>query len=429
MTALDKTLLTIIPAATESPSNATTRPTKVARDGGLRPTALLVLADGTVYSGFGAGAAVKRAGELCFNTSMTGYQEILTDPSYAGQIINFTFPHIGIVGCNQQDNETAYGRQPLVAAAIFNQPLELADGGYAGYASWRGEGSLDAWLVKNNIPAISGIDTRSLTKKIRDQGAMMAIVVHDKSGAFDLATLKAEAATLPNLDGAELAKDAGCEAIRLWSEGLYQPTSNHYADRGNMGEGAVVVYDYGSKNNILRLLSNRLGKIKVVPAATPAEEVLAMNPAGVFLSNGPGDPAATANYAVPIIKKLLAQKDLPLFGVCLGHQLLALALGGKTVKMELGHRGANHPVKDLERDQVLITSQNHGFVVEADSLKDKGVRITHRSLFDGSVAGMELEQQPVFSVQFHPEASPGPQDNFYLFDHFVAKVREKQGAH
>ena len=383
------------------------------------PPALLVLADGTVFHGHAVGARQKKSGELCFNTSMTGYQEILTDPSYAGQIVNFTFPHVGIVGCNSRDNETDYAcATPLVAGAVFR---EIPD---EEFSNWRGKKSLPAWLRDNGIPAIAGIDTRLLTKKIRDQGAMMGIITLDTN---DIEKIKIEAKNSADLNGKDLAAAASRTAAINWQEGVYEITSDNYHQAGN-ATATIVVYDYGIKNNILRLLTNLFGVVRVVNAKTPAAEVLAMKPAGVLLSNGPGDPAATADYAVPIIRDLLAVHDLPLFGICLGHQLLALALGGKTKKMTLGHRGANHPVKDLKANKVLITSQNHGFVVDDNQLPS-GIEITHRSLFDHSVAGIALKNRPVFSVQFHPEASPGPQENFSLFELFkeyaIKYVREK----
>ncbi len=384
------------------------------------PPAVLVLADGTVFHGVAVGAKKTTSGELCFNTSMTGYQEILTDPSYAGQIINFTFPHVGIVGCNPQDNETDYAREKLlVAGAVF---CEIPD---ADFSSWRGKESLHHWLVAHDVPAIAGIDTRRLTKKIRDGGAIMGVmaILPDEKKENFINDLKNQVAKLDDLENKELAESASRPASQYWNEGTYNSEQNSYVDHskknaaGKNEEIPIVVYDYGIKNNILRLLTDMFGRVRVVNAKTPAEEILKMNPAGVFLSNGPGDPAATATYAVPIIKKLLQNKDLPLFGVCLGHQLLALALGGQTKKMELGHRGANHPVKDMAAGKVLITSQNHGFVVDGDSLP-AGVEVTHRSLFDNSVAGLRIKDRPVFSVQFHPEASPGPQDNIYLFNLF-----------
>ncbi|MGI9461947.1 MAG: glutamine-hydrolyzing carbamoyl-phosphate synthase small subunit [Alphaproteobacteria bacterium] len=397
------------------------------------PPAILVLADGAVFHGFSVGANKPNAiGELCFNTSMTGYQEILTDPSYAGQIINFTFPHIGIVGCNADDNETDYQRaKPLVAGAIFR---EIPD---KKFSSWRGDDSLSSWLDKNGMMAIAGVDTRSLTHRIREKGAVMAMMVKlDDMASAGENIIKEATKTLQrttDLKGKELAMFASRKGFIDWQEGIYNMAEKNY-DRisTQTNNRPIVVYDYGIKNNILRRLRQldalRLNPLRVVNAKTPAAEVLAMQPCGIFLSNGPGDPAATADYALPIIKQLLAKKNLPIFGICLGHQLLALALGGQTKKMTLGHRGANHPVKDLKYDRVLITSQNHGFVV-ADEALPSSVEVTHRSLFDNSIAGIAHRQRPVFSVQFHPEASPGPKDNFYLFDMFQQYMIEYQKHH
>ncbi|MDI9313985.1 MAG: glutamine-hydrolyzing carbamoyl-phosphate synthase small subunit [Hydrotalea sp.] len=384
--------------------------------------ALLLLADGTVFHGVAVGHDRATSGELCFNTSMTGYQEILTDPSYAGQIVNFTFPHIGIVGCNDRDNETDYARKKSataqkisVAGAVFR---EIPDDEFS---NWRGRQSLRTWLRDNGIPAIAGVDTRALTKKIRDNGAMMGMIISNATNV-DIDQLKKDIRNQPDLTNKELASDASRTAPQVWGEGVYEKQQDKYESvAASTGDQLVVVYDYGIKNNILRLLTNLFGAVRVVNARTPAAEVLAMKPAGVLLSNGPGDPAATADYAVPIIRDLLAVPDLPIFGICLGHQLLALALGAKTKKMTLGHRGANHPVQDLASKKVLITSQNHGFVVDDETLPPE-VSVTHRSLFDGSVAGIKVTGRPVFSVQFHPEASPGPQENFYLFNLFESYV-------
>jgi carbamoyl-phosphate synthase small subunit len=378
-------------------------------------TALLVLADGTVLKGRGLGAAGSAVGEVCFNTSMTGYQEIMTDPSYAGQIINFTFPHIGNVGANSEDIETTTpAARGCVLSADITQP-----------SNWRAAQPFDAWLKSNNLPGIAGIDTRRLTRRIRDGGAPNGVIIHDPSGRFDIPALIAEAKAWPGLDGMDLAKDVTCRQTYTWDETTWE------LGRGYGHQTApkyrVVAIDYGAKRNILRCLAAAGCAVTVVPATATTADVLRHRPDGVFLSNGPGDPAATGDYAVPVIRDLIAQ-GLPVFGICLGHQMLALALGGKTEKMARGHRGANHPVKDLITGKVEITSQNHGFQVMPESLSSS-VRVTHQSLFDGSVEGLELTGKPVFSVQYHPEASPGPEDSHYLFDRFVEKIEQhKAGA-
>jgi carbamoyl-phosphate synthase small subunit len=377
------------------------------------PTGLLVLDDGTVLKGRGLGAPGKAVGEVCFNTSMTGYQEIMTDPSYAGQIVNFTFPHIGNTGANEEDIETVTpAARGCVLATDITQP-----------SSWRAAQSFDLWLKRFNLPAIAGIDTRRLTRLIRDGGAPNGVIIHAPDGKFDLPALIAEAKAWPGLEGMDLAKDVSCRQTYHWDETVWA------LGRGYGKQTAptykVVAVDYGAKRNILRCLASAGCDVTVVPANATTEDVLRHNPNGVFLANGPGDPAATGTYAVPVIKDLLA-RDLPVFGICLGHQMLALALGGKTAKMERGHRGANHPVKDLTTGKVEITSQNHGFCVLPESLP-KGVNITHQSLFDGSVEGLELEGKPVFSVQYHPEASPGPMDSHYLFQRFVEKMQGRKG--
>jgi len=377
-----------------------------------KPTALLVLADGTVLEGFGLGAEGHAVGEVCFNTAMTGYQEIMTDPSYAGQIINFTFPHIGNVGANAEDIETVTpAARGCVLAVDITEP-----------SSWRAAQSFDDWLRRFNLPAIAGIDTRRLTRRIRDGGAPNGVIVHRKDGKFDVPALIAEAKAWPGLEGMDLAKDVSCRQMYHWDESLWA------LGRG-YGKAAdpkfkVVAIDYGAKRNILRCLTAAGCDVTVVPANATTDDVLRHQPDGVFLANGPGDPAATGEYAVPVIKDLIA-RGLPIFGICLGHQMLALALGGKTAKMPRGHRGANHPVKDLTTGKVEITSQNHGFCVLPESLP-KSVKVTHLSLFDGSVEGLELEGKPVFSVQYHPEASPGPMDSHYLFHRFVEKMEGRK---
>ena len=372
-------------------------------------TAALVLADGTVFWGRGAGAEGRRVGEVCFNTSITGYQEILTDPSYAGQIITFTFPHIGNVGANAEDIEstTPAAARGLVLSADITEP-----------SNFRSLRHLDDWLKANDLAGIAGVDTRRLTRHLRDGGAQTGALAHGAAGTLDIAALRAEAQAWPGLEGMDLAKDVTCRQTYAWDE-----------TRWRLGEGYgvqdtprrhVVAVDYGAKRNILRCLASAGCRVTVVPATASAEDVLRHEPDGVFLSNGPGDPEATGTYAVPTIQGVLAA-GVPIFGICLGHQMLALALGARTEKMHFGHRGANHPVKDLETGKVEITSQNHGFVVDADSLP-AGLRATHVSLFDGTLEGFALDGKPVFAVQYHPEASPGPQDSHYLFERFVAMI-------
>ncbi len=383
---------------------ATVGPRIVARPEGA--TACLVLADGTVFWGRGLGAATKAVGEVCFNTSMTGYQEILTDPSYAGQIITFTFPHVGSVGTNPEDIETITpAARGLIVRAEVTDP-----------SNWRATQHLDAWLKSHDLAGLSGIDTRQLARRIRDLGAPNGVICHAPDGRFDLAALTAEAAAWPGLEGMDLAKEVSCRQTYAWDETRWAWPAGY----GKLTEPRyhVVAVDYGAKRNILRSLAAIGARVTVVPATATAEEILSHKPDGVFLSNGPGDPAATGVYAVPAIRALV-DKGLPIFGICLGHQMLALALGGQTKKLHLGHRGANHPVKDLETGKVEITSQNHGFVVVPESLPDNVV-VTHLSLFDGTNEGLRVKDKPVFSVQHHPEASPGPQDSHYLFERFAA---------
>lgn len=373
-----------------------------------KPTALLVLADGTVIKGRGLGAEGKAVGEVCFNTSMTGYQEIMTDPSYAGQIITFTFPHIGNTGANLEDIETVTpAARGTVLATDISEP-----------SSWRAAQHFDAWLRSHQLPAIAGIDTRALTKRIRDGGAPNGVIVHSKDGVFDIPALIAEAKGWPGLDGMDLAKDVTCRQTYHWDEAAWTLGGGY--GKQTAPKLKVVAIDYGAKRNILRCLATAGFDVTVVPATATAEDVLVHKPDGVFLSNGPGDPAATGAYAVPVIQELMKQ-ELPIFGICLGHQMLALALGGKTRKMARGHRGANHPVKDLATGKVEITSQNHGFEVMAESLPNT-VNVTHVSLFDGTNEGIEVTGKPIFAVQYHPEASPGPQDSHYLFQRFAEKI-------
>ena len=375
-------------------------------------TAVLVLADGAVFWGHGAGAAGVSVGELCFNTSMTGYQEILTDPSYAGQVICFTFPHIGNTGANDEDMET---RLPAARGLVLRAEITQA-------ANFRATSGLDEWLKAQGLIAVTGVDTRRLTRRLREQGAVNGVVAHDPTGKFerefDLDALRARAADAPSMEGLDLACEVTCAAPFEWDETRWALGHGH----GTMTDPKfhVVAMDFGAKRNILRCLADLGCRVSVVPASASAKDILAAKPDGIFLSNGPGDPAATGDYAVPVIKELV-ESGLPVFGICLGHQMLALALGAKTQKMHHGHRGANHPVKDLETGKVEITSQNHGFVVDGESLPE-GVTATHVSLFDGSLEGLKLEGKPVFSVQYHPEASPGPHDAHYLFTRFIAMM-------
>ncbi|PKP74357.1 MAG: carbamoyl phosphate synthase small subunit [Alphaproteobacteria bacterium HGW-Alphaproteobacteria-6] len=378
------------------------------------PTACLALADGTLFYGKGFGATGQQVAELVFNTAMTGYQEIMTDPSYAGQVVTFTFPHIGNTGVTPEDDETG---EPVAAGLVVKwDPTEPSN--------WRATESLTAWLARRGRIGIGGIDTRRLTRAIRQQGAPHVALAHDPDGVFDIAALVAAARAWPGLIGLDLAREVSCTQAYRWDE-------TRWAWPGGFsrreGDGLrVVAIDYGAKRNILRCLASAGCAVTVLPATATAEEVLAHDPEGVFLSNGPGDPAATGAYAVPMIQGVLA-RDLPVFGICLGHQMLALALGARTIKMNHGHHGANHPVKDLETGKVEITSMNHGFAVDSQTLP-AGVQETHVSLFDGSNCGIRLADRPVFSVQHHPEASPGPQDSFYLFERFAAAMRARRAA-
>jgi len=377
-----------------------------------RPTACLVLADGTVFYGRGFGATGQTVAELCFNTAMTGYQEIMTDPSYAGQIVTFTFPHIGNTGVTVEDDETG---EPVAAGMVVKwDPTEPSN--------WRAERELTEWLAAKGRICIGGIDTRRLTRAIRQQGAPHVALAHDPEGKFDLEALVAAARGFAGLEGLDLAKDVTCAQSYQWDE-MRWAWPEGYSRRSEPGFKVVAV-DYGAKRNILRCLASAGCDVTVLPATATAEEVLAHQPDGVFLSNGPGDPAATGVYAVPMIQDVL-KADLPVFGICLGHQMLALALGAKTVKMNHGHHGANHPVKDLETGKVEITSMNHGFTVDSQTLP-AGVMETHVSLFDGSNCGIRMTDKPVFSVQYHPEASPGPQDSYYLFERFAAAMRARK---
>ncbi len=381
-----------------------------------RATAVLVLQDGTVLEGFGIGAVGEATGEVCFNTAMTGYQEILTDPSYAGQIITFTFPHIGNVGANDEDIESvnaasSSGVRGAILAASVTDP-----------SNWRASRHLDAWLKSRGIVGLTGVDTRALTALIREKGMPNAVIAHDPNGMFDLEALKTRAAALPSMDGLDLVPMVTSSQRFDWEEGTWKLGQGF--EKQADAKYHVVAIDYGVKRNILRLLARAGCKVTVVPATASAEDILALKPDGVFLSNGPGDPAATGEYAVPVIRKVLDEK-IPTFGICLGHQMLSLAVGGRTRKMHQGHHGANHPVKDKTTGKVEITSMNHGFAVDPETLPANAVE-THVSLFDGSNCGIALTDRPAFSVQYHPEASPGPQDSHYLFDRFVKLIEEEK---
>uniref|UniRef100_E6VLC0 Carbamoyl phosphate synthase small chain n=1 Tax=Rhodopseudomonas palustris (strain DX-1) TaxID=652103 RepID=E6VLC0_RHOPX len=383
-----------------------------------KPTALLVLADGTVFEGFGLGSVGSAVGEVCFNTAMTGYEEILTDPSYAGQLITFTFPHIGNVGTNDEDIET------VNMAATPGARGVILRGAITDPSNYRSSKNLDAWLKARGIIGLSGIDTRALTALIREKGMPNAVIAHAPNGEFDLHALKEEAREWPGLEGMDLVPMVTSGQRFTWDETPWAWGESF--GRQENPEFNVVAIDYGIKRNILRLLAGEGCKVTVVPATTSAEDILAMKPDGVFLSNGPGDPAATGKYAVPVIQKVI-ETGVPTFGICLGHQMLGLALGGKTVKMHQGHHGANHPVKDLTTGKVEITSMNHGFAVDKTTLPGN-VQQTHVSLFDDSNCGIALSDRPVFSVQYHPEASPGPRDSHYLFRRFSDLMRAKKSA-
>ena len=371
-------------------------------------TAALVFGDGSVVWGRGFGAAGARVGEVCFNTSMTGYQEIMTDPSYAGEIVTFTFPHIGNVGANEEDLESA---TPAARGLVVR--MDVTDP-----SNWRASRHLDAWLKSHDVVGLSGVDTRRLTRRVRDGGAETGVIVHAPDGRLDIAAARAEARAWPGLEGMDLAREVSTLQTYRWDETRWALGRGY--GRQTAPRHRVVAVDYGAKRNILRCLASAGCEVTVVPATASAEAILAHRPDGIFLSNGPGDPAATGVYAVPVLRTLI-DTGTPIFGICLGHQLLALALGGRTRKMHHGHRGANHPVKDLATGRVEITSQNHGFAVDADSLP-AGVHVSHVSLFDGSNEGLTVQDRPIFSVQYHPEASPGPHDSHYLFGRFVADI-------
>jgi len=378
-----------------------------------KPTACLALADGTVFYGQGFGATGEVVAELVFNTAMTGYQEIMTDPSYASQIVTFTFPHVGNTGVTEQDDEAP---DPVASGIVVKwDPTEPSN--------WRATSDLVGWMERRGRIGVGGIDTRRLTRAIRQQGSPHVVLRHDPEGNFDIAQMVAKARDWKGLVGLDLAKVVSCRQSYRWDEGLWA-WPGEFGRSEEQKPFRVVALDYGAKRNILRSLASSGAEVIVLPATATADEVLAHDPEGVFLSNGPGDPAATGAYAVPMIQTLL-EKDLPIFGICLGHQMLALALGAKTVKMGHGHHGANHPVRDKETGKVEITSMNHGFAVDAQTLPE-GVIETHVSLFDGSNCGLRMTDRPVFSVQYHPEASPGPQDSAYLFDRFTEAMRARR---
>ncbi len=377
-----------------------------------RPTACLALADGTLFYGQGFGATGQTEAELCFNTAMTGYQEIMTDPSYAGQIVTFTFPHIGNVGVNPEDDETG---DPVAAGMIVKwMPTDPSN--------WRAVQGLDQWLASRGRIALGGVDTRRLTRAIRQSGAPHVALAHNPDGNFDVEALVAAARGFAGLKGVDLAREVTCAQSYRWNE-MRWAWPDGYAPLQDP-KYKVVALDYGAKRNILRCLASAGCDVTVLPATASFEDVMAHDPDGVFLSNGPGDPAATGAYAVPMIRQVLDDTDLPVFGICLGHQMLALALGAQTIKMNHGHHGANHPVKDHDTGKVEITSMNHGFAVDAQTLPE-GVVETHTSLFDGSNCGIRMDGRPVWSVQHHPEASPGPQDSYYLFERFAKAMADR----
>ena len=368
-----------------------------------KPTGALILDDGNIFKGYGCGYEGSVIGEVCFNTAMTGYQEIMTDPSYASQIITFTFPHIGNVGTNFEDIESENG--PKIKGAIFNSPITSP-------SNWRSKKNLNQWLIDNKITALYGVDTRSITTHIREKGFMNGIIVNDQNGFKESESYKNKLSKWEGIVGQDLAKIVSTKEIYNWTE----REESFLSDKIQSINKHIVIIDYGVKNNILRCLASRFNKLTIVPCDTTSEKILSLKPDGIFLSNGPGDPYATGKYSVPIIKDLL-EKNIPIFGICLGHQILALAMGGETFKMHQGHHGANHPVKNIADEKVEITSMNHGFAVKFESL-DKSINETHVSLFDGSNSGLSVKDKPIFSVQHHPEASPGPHDSFYLFNKF-----------
>jgi carbamoyl-phosphate synthase small subunit len=386
------------------------RPTSAPKPKGA--TGVVVFADGRVAWGQGFGAEGEAVGELCFNTAMTGYQEVMTDPSYARQVIAFTFPHIGNVGANDEDVEAG---EAHALGAIVREVVTSP-------SNYRSGQSFAEWMAANDRIGIAGMDTRALTRLVRREGPPTIAIAHRADGEFDLEALKRMAAEWPGLEGMDLAREVSREQVEAWSGGKWRWGEGYDLGPEHEGRPHVVAVDYGNKRNIFRNLVEAGARVTVVPAATSFEEIMSHEPDGFFLSNGPGDPAATGEYAIPVIRQML-ETDKPLFGICLGHQLLALAVGGQTSKMFQGHRGANHPVKRLADGAVEITSMNHGFAVERDGMPNN-VRETHVSLFDGSNCGIELTDRPAFSVQYHPEASPGPMDSFYLFEKFVGMMEE-----
>ena len=377
-----------------------------------RPTACLVLDDGTTFYGHGFGIEGADVAEICFNTAMTGYQEIMSDPSYAGQVVTFTFPHVGNVGTNDEDHEA--GELAARGMVVRWSPTEPS--------SWRAAERLGEWMKRHNRIGIGGIDTRRLTRAIRHAGAPHVAIEHRADGNFDVEALIAKARAFKGLEGADLALDVSCRQSYRWNEGRWVWPEGY--PKGSGTRKKVVAIDYGAKRNILRCLTDAGCDVTVLPATSTAKDIKSHNPEGLFLSNGPGDPAATGAYAIPMIQEILQTTDIPVFGICLGHQMLALALGAKTIKMNHGHHGANHPVKDLETGKVEITSMNHGFAVVGGTELPEGVVETHVSLFDGSNCGIRMNDRPVFSVQYHPEASPGPQDSYYLFERFVSAMQK-----
>jgi len=374
-------------------------------------SAILVLENKSIFKGVGLGYQGDVTGEVCFNTSLTGYQEIISDPSYAGQIINFTFPHIGNVGTNNEDLESD---KIWTRGVIFNSEITSP-------SNYRSLKNLDEWLKKNKIVGITGLDTRSLTNYIRDNGAPKGTISNNKKGNFNIKKLLNNSIKWPGLNGLDLAQEVTTKKIYKW-KGLKTWKKEKGFEKNKKKSLKVVAIDYGIKKNILRYFSNYDCEVIVVPCKKSPDEILKLKPNGIFLSNGPGDPAATGKYAIKTIQKLI-KSDLPIFGICLGHQILALALNAKTKKMKLGHRGANHPVKNLINNKVEITSQNHGFEILKESL-GKNVQVTHKSLFDNCIEGIKLKNKPVFSVQYHPESNPGPQDSHYLFGDFIKEVKK-----
>ncbi len=380
-----------------------------------KPTGALVLSDGTIFKGFGFGAIGRSSGEVCFNTAISGYQEIMTDPSYCSQIITFTFPHIGNVGLNLEDNESS--DRPYISGAIFRSLITDP-------SNWRSEINLGNWLKDNSIVGIYGIDTRALTNLIREKGLINGTIVHDNNGIEEFEDYLEDTKMFKGINDQDLAKLVTCKQKILWDEKEINIYNNKI--KRKKINAHVVVLDYGVKKNILRCLYSRFEKISLVPCTSSYSDITDLKPDGVFLSNGPGDPSATGEYAIPVIKKLI-DSNIPIFGICLGHQLLALSLGLKTYKMHQGHHGANHPVKNNYDSSVSITSMNHGFAVRSDNLPEYIIE-THTSLFDGSNCGIEMVNKPIFSVQHHPEASPGPNDSYYLFDKFLENIEKHKNA-